>query len=251
MKGGDLIYQTSDQYSSIEVIDYQKKLRSLHFGNSTQQSAMLLNNPDVLIHKYTQAMVIPLCWLEVKNVCLLGLGSGSIAKFIIHNFPQLKIDAIELRSTVIELAISFFHLPEKNSGLNIINQCAREWLNTEQPTPLYELILVDMFLTTTKGEDKTISLNTQLERLTGKLSDTGIIVFNHLGNTTKNLQLVNDLQQYSPELHIYSLVIDSCNSVIFACRRPVPAKLDDKIHYDYERQTSSPCRMYFEKLSKH
>jgi len=49
--GGELIYQKTDQYGKIEVVDHQQKIRSLHFGNITQQSAMLLNNPFLLVHQ--------------------------------------------------------------------------------------------------------------------------------------------------------------------------------------------------------
>lgn len=56
--GGQLVFSTRDKYDPIEVIEFQKSIRGLHFGNKTQQIGMFLYNPIVLIHKYTQAMLI-------------------------------------------------------------------------------------------------------------------------------------------------------------------------------------------------
>ena len=86
MLGGELIHQTSDEYGSIEVIDYMQKIRGLHFGNKTQQSASLLCNPYFLIHKYAQAMTLPICRLNVKRVLVIGLGAGSIVKYFYNYF---------------------------------------------------------------------------------------------------------------------------------------------------------------------
>ena len=68
--GGQLIYSTRDNYGPIEVIDFKQTLRSLHFGNATQQTGMFLYNPNILIHKYTQAMLTSLCWHIPKNILL-------------------------------------------------------------------------------------------------------------------------------------------------------------------------------------
>ena len=150
MHGGELIHQTSDEFGSIEVIEFQQKIRSLHFGNKTQQSAMLLNHPYILIHKYAQAMMLPLCWTNASKVLVLGLGSGSIVKYLYNYFQHLKIDAIELRPAVIELASEYFLLPECDERFKIFNESAFDWLDRQQENTLsenekYDLIIVDMF----------------------------------------------------------------------------------------------------------
>ena len=40
---------------------------------------MFFYNPNLLVHKYTQAMLTPLCWRLPENVLVLGVGGGSMS----------------------------------------------------------------------------------------------------------------------------------------------------------------------------
>ena len=87
--GGKLIYSTKDEFGPIEIVEFYNRMRSLHFGNKTQQTGMFLYNPVILIHKYTQAMLTPLAWQVPEKALMLGLGAGSIAKFLLHYYQHL------------------------------------------------------------------------------------------------------------------------------------------------------------------
>lgn len=244
MLGGELIYQTSDNYGSIEVVDYLNELRALHFGNATQQSACLICNPDFLVHKYAQAMLLPFCWLKPKRVLVLGLGAGSIVKYLHHYHPEIQIDTVELRSKVIEVASEFFHLPAPNSRLNIYNDSAQNWL-CHSSTQNYDLIIVDIFLANEDGKDITVDLSDTMQLIYHKLSSNGIAVFNQLG---ENIDLSPELTQFSQP--IYKLNIDSTNLITFASRRPIPKQIAPENYLSLAKISTVPYQLNFDLLQK-
>lgn len=248
MHGGELIYETSDEYGKIQVVDFQQQYRSLHFGNRTQQSAMLLKNPYVLIHKYTQAMVLPLCWSDTERVLLLGLGGGSIAKYIHNYFQDIDIHAVEIRQSVTSTAREYFLLPDESSRFCMFNQCATDWLENRSVSDRYDLIFVDLFLTTKTGKDKSIHVNEKLDALMDMLSNNGWLIFNQLGPEAINSHIIRQLQKICPSLHTYSIKIDEHNTIILCSRNSAPGKISDECFYEFEKQYSSPYKQYYEKL---
>src|SRR3569623_1391487 len=109
---GTLIHRSRDADGPIEVVD-DGVIRTLHFGNDVRQSSMALHDPVHLMLLYTQAMMSCLLFQpDPKRVLLIGLGGGSLAKFLLHHFPRCKIDAVERRAAVVKLAHGYFQLPE-------------------------------------------------------------------------------------------------------------------------------------------
>ena len=127
--GGQLIHATEDDFGTIEVVEFQQSVRGLHFGNATQQSGMFLYNPNVLIHKYTQAMLTPICWYQPDTVLILGLGAGSLAKYLLHILPGIKIDGVDLRPEVIKVAQEYFYLPEEDENFALHYQLAQNYID--------------------------------------------------------------------------------------------------------------------------
>ena len=246
MLGGELIYQTSDEYGDIEVIDYFEKIRALHFGNKTHQSASLLCNPYFLIHKYAQAMLLPLCWLKPKSVLVLGLGAGSITKYLYNYHPDIVIDAVELRKKVIDVATQFFMLPDPDKRLNIYNNSVANWLKNSS-TKKYDLIIVDVFLTSSTGTDITVDISSSFKQLDKLLSNTGVAVFNYLGDNIEAYPgyiIISEI--FKP--HLYSLNIESTNSLIIASRRPVPSTINNDVFNKLSDISSLPYKEYFQLL---
>lgn len=254
MYGGELIHQAKDELGTIEVVDIQQKVRSLHFGNKTQQSAMLLNNPYLLIHKYAQAMVLPLCWVKAKKVLVLGLGSGSIIKYLYNYFPNIHIDAVELRPKVIELASEYFLLPNCNERFQVYNESAFEWLdkhntdNNIEEADKYDLIIVDMFLTSKAGKDITIDVSSTINKLYNLLTENGVIAFNQLGQNIFSYSAFDSLLSVYLTHQLYSIDIDSINTILLASRSTIPSSIPDETFHHFEKNHSSPYKYFFENL---
>jgi len=243
MLGGKLVHQTSDEYGTIEVVDYMDQLRAMHFGNSTQQSTSLLCNPFFLIHKYAQAMLLPLCWLQAKRVLVLGLGAGSIVKYLYQYHPELKIDAIELRSSVTEVAHDFFMLPNPDERLTIYNSSAEDWLKSEI-NHKYDLIIVDLFLTANDNKDITVDIATSLQSIPERLTQKGVATFNHLAKNIQSYPGFNEISKCF-DYPLHSINIESTNSILLASLSPIPEIITDSELSKMSAISTLPYEQYF------
>jgi spermidine synthase len=144
--GGVLVHCSRDDQGLLEIIDTDG-VRTLHFGTTPKQSAMSLEDPDRLELPYVRAMLAGLLFTaEPRRVLLLGLGGGSLAKFLLRHFPDCRIDAVEARASVEVVARRFFGLPE-DERLKIHIADGNEFVCSTPDSRLesYDHILVDVF----------------------------------------------------------------------------------------------------------
>src|SRR5690606_10573719 len=96
-------------------------LRYLHLGGTAIQSAMRLDAPDDLALAYTRTMMAALLFHpEPRDVTLIGLGGGSLAKYIYRELPRARIVALEVDARVVTAARHMFHLPTGKRRLRVI-----------------------------------------------------------------------------------------------------------------------------------
>ena len=79
--------------TSIEVSE-KAGVRYLHFSAEWIQGAMRIQKPNALELAYTREMMAGLLLREPpwpREALLIGLGAGSLAKFIYHQLPETKI----------------------------------------------------------------------------------------------------------------------------------------------------------------
>lgn len=106
--------------SMVEVTEYHG-IRELHLGTGAIQSAMRISRPWDLELAYTRAMMSYLLFVpEPKEVLMIGLGGGSLAKFIRKHRPQTRITAVEISPQVVNAARTHFELPENDDTLEVI-----------------------------------------------------------------------------------------------------------------------------------
>lgn len=144
--GGTLIHAGRDGHGLLEVVD-DGFFRSLHFGTEPKQSSMDVHNPARLALTYTRAMTAALLFREgePQRALIIGLGGGSLAKFLLSHFPACRIDAVELRERVVEVAREFFLLPE-DPRLQVFVEDAGRFVRRSIPEENgYDLILVDAY----------------------------------------------------------------------------------------------------------
>jgi spermidine synthase len=142
--GGTLVHRCRDEYGVLEIVETHG-IRSLHFGTSPRQSALDLDDPNRLELPYVRAMLSALAFLpEPGRVLILGLGGGSLARFLLREFPQCRVDAVELRPQVVELAQNYFSLP-KDPRLTVHLGDATAYVHSPPHNFRYDLILVDAY----------------------------------------------------------------------------------------------------------
>lgn len=137
---------TSSSSSSIDVSE-QAGVRYLHFGSEWIQGAMRVARPWKLELDYTRVMMAPLLLVPEpawpRRVLIVGLGAGSLVKFLYRHRPQARLDVVEIDPQVVACARQHFKLPEDAGRIAIeIGDGARHVATGGEP---YDLVLVDGF----------------------------------------------------------------------------------------------------------
>lgn len=96
-------------------------VRTLHIGSDTVQSAMRLARPNDLELSYTRSMMAHLLFMPPpERALLIGLGGGSLAKFMYHRLPDVRIKAVEVSDQVVAIARHYFHVPADDSRFEVV-----------------------------------------------------------------------------------------------------------------------------------
>ena len=128
-------------------ISEEAGVRYLHFGSDWVQGAMRIARPWSLELAYTREMMAGLLlhgdshW--PRSALLVGLGAGSLAKFIYRNLPDCRITVVEINPQVEFIARQYFKLPDDPVRLTVtIGDGADYMLAGER---CFDYILVDGF----------------------------------------------------------------------------------------------------------
>jgi spermidine synthase len=119
-------------------------VRALHLGSSTTQSAMRIRDPFALELTYTRGMM---CFLlfnkNVKQVLAIGLGGGSLPKYIHAYCPEIVSKVIELNPKIIQVARSQFCVPENDERLDIVEGDGLVYL--AESADIADVLMIDAF----------------------------------------------------------------------------------------------------------
>ena len=127
----------------LEVTE-ERGMRTLHLGSRAIQSAMRISRPWDLELAYTRAMMGFLMFNNMpQDVLMIGLGGGSLAKFIRRQRPQTRITAVEIDPRVIAAARTHFELPPDDDALRVVE--ADGALYVRQHPASADVILLDGF----------------------------------------------------------------------------------------------------------
>ncbi|MFC1523848.1 hypothetical protein ACFL6N_03565 [Thermodesulfobacteriota bacterium] len=220
---GKIIHRTRDEFGELIVTEGAMN-RSLYFGQGAKQSSMFVDFPDDLTMHYSRAMMSGLIFNpHPRNSLLIGLGGGSIVKFLIRACPECRLDVIELRGKVIDLSHEFFALPRTRPNLNIMQADGREYVFKCEQTPdcRYDLILVDAY--DDSGQVDEVADREFITAAKECLTRQGILVYNLWNRSEGNYyhcrNLINSIFAGS---HL-QLVLegDKGHAIIFAFRTPI------------------------------
>lgn len=127
-------------------ISEEAGVRYLHFGSDWVQGAMRIARPFALELNYTREMMLPLLlrpgdWPQ--RVLLVGLGAGSLSKFLWRYRPEARLTVVEIEPRVEAAARQFFKLPDDPQRIHIHFADGADFMIRSKQR--YDLILVDGF----------------------------------------------------------------------------------------------------------
>ena len=95
-------------------------MRTLHVGGEAIQSSMRIDDPYALALDYTRCMMgFLLFHPEPREVLMIGLGGGSLAKFVHKNFRKAIVRVVEVEEQIVSAAREHFALPRDDARLKV------------------------------------------------------------------------------------------------------------------------------------
>ena len=114
------IHKSVSEFATVEVIEVDG-VRSLYLGSVTIQSSMRTKAPLALELTYSRGMMAFLLFTKTaKHVLSIGLGGGSVPKFIHAFCPTIRQTVVEINPQITATARSHFFVPANDSQLEII-----------------------------------------------------------------------------------------------------------------------------------
>ncbi len=155
-------------------------VRSLHLGNSVIQSSMRIRAPHDLVLAYTRGMM---CYLlfrpQARRLLLIGLGGGSIPKFVRHYLPrQVHVTAVEINPRVIEVARGHFLLPPDDDRLRVVESDGAAYVR-EHPAAT-DVLMLDAYAR--DGLASELCSQDFYDRCADALTEEGMLVANLWGS---------------------------------------------------------------------
>lgn len=131
------------RHASVEISE-RDGVRCLHLGGDAIQSAIRLDAPDALELHYTRAMMGFLLFQpEPRDILMIGLGGGSIARFVHRRLESARMTVIELNPRVVAVARAHFGLPVDDERLQVLIEDGAEYVPAHEQSA--DALLLDAF----------------------------------------------------------------------------------------------------------
>lgn len=166
------------QYNSVQIyngLDHntQQPIKTMAI-NSETNSAMFLNSDD-LVYEYTKYYRLAKHFKpDLKNGLMIGGGGYSYPKDFLKNFPDAKLDVVEIDPGLTELAQKYFNL-KLDPRLTIYHQDARTYLNKNNKK--YDAVFGDAFKSFYSIPYQ-LTTKEAVEKIYQALNDDGVVILN-------------------------------------------------------------------------
>ncbi len=214
---GELLHHCRDEWGELSVRQDSHR-RMLCFGNAIEQSCIDIHQPARLCHAYTQVMMLGFLLAPTASHCtLLGLGAGALAQAVLHHQPACRMDAVELRPRVVELAREWFALPD-DKRLRLHARDAWEYLN-HKPVPT-DLLMTDLYVS--DGMHELQAQQQFLAACRSALKPGGILIANYWLKSNLTSHALNEALLNAFDQQLVTLSIPDGNCIAFAFDGGIP-----------------------------
>jgi spermidine synthase len=167
-------------------------VRTLHIGSDTVQSAMRLARPIDLELSYTRSMMACLLFTSAPGeVLTIGLGGGSVAKFVYHRLLQARVTAVEVNSEVVAIARQFFHVPANEPRFQVVIADGAEYVQRNDVSA--DILIVDGYDADAHAEE--LASRDFYVACRERLKDAGVLVVNLWGGDKSFTTLLQRIEE--------------------------------------------------------
>ena len=218
IKQGTLLHAQRDAYGLIQVIETQHS-RCLYFNTPVEQSHFLIHAPFQLELDYQAKMtdlVLQFCQKKQPYRLLsLGVGGGLMNRYLYDILPNLSQTLVELRAIVLDTAYQYFNLPDAPQIIPVIDDAMHF---VTQPTPPFDIILVDLY--DEQGMPPDCTTDAFLTNLMFLQKRPGLVIFNLWKEDLEALNAIQTFcqrkQQQNPKITLENYLISSSGNIILA-----------------------------------
>lgn len=199
---------TSAPKHSVDISE-EAGVRHLHFGSDWIQGAMRIARPWSLELAYTREMMAGLLLRPQtqwpRHALLIGLGAGSLAKFIYRNLPDCHITVVEINPQVEYIARQYFKLPDDPKRLDVIIACGADYMLAGGRK--FDLILADGYDPDAKAG--VLDTDPFYQACRSRLSERGLFGANLLG---RNKGFQGSIERIKTAFDQRAIIFPSCDS---------------------------------------
>ena len=155
---------------------------------------MSISKPHWLALSYTRFMMASLLFMNPPGRALVvGVGAGSIIRFIHHHFPSCVVDGVDYSPHILKLARGYFNLPH-SAAIRLHCSDGLDFL-ADRKNLLYDMIFVDAF--DQDGMAASVYCAEFFSRCRQHLKENGIVSLNSWsGDGSRMNQICSDLERY-------------------------------------------------------
>lgn len=202
------------RHSSVEVSE-ARGVRALHLGGLAIQSAIRLSRPEALELHYTRAMMSFMLFEPApRDILMVGLGGGSIARFVHARLPMTRMTVVEINPRVLAAARAHFGLPEENERLVVEIADGAAYVPAHRGCA--DVLLLDAF------EDgvsvKALATQAFYDACRAALRPGGILVVNFIASERKFGTYLGRIEQAFDDQVLLLPSGDRVNNIILAFR---------------------------------
>lgn len=195
-------------------------IRYLHFDSPWVQGAMRMRKPSELVLAYTQQMMAWLLFIEPdvrSRIALLGLGAGSLLRFVLRN-TRSAATTVEWNPRVVAVCRSHFRLPEsKRSRIDVCD--AGQWVQDPKNMDRYQVLMVDLYDGAAQGP--VCNSFEFYDNCRKALCEPGVMTVNLFGNHPSFAHNLENIRKAFGGRVLVLPEIDEGNSVVIALKGPV------------------------------
>ena len=218
-------------HTTVEISE-RNGVRYLHLGGPAVQSAMRLKDPFGLELEYTRAMLAFLLFKpDPRDIALIGLGGGSLAKFIHRHLANSRLVALEINPEVVAAARGYFLLPQDDERLAVLTGDGATFVH-EHPHS-QDVLLVDGY--DAKRIVDALASPEFYRACWNMLRPGGVAVFNLWGSDEYFPRYYDRIARAFGE-HVLQLPAEKKgNIIVFAFRKPLPSADFDFLQMEADR----------------
>ncbi len=174
-EGPEVRYARDTVYHRITVSD-EGGVRYLKLDNYWQ-SAMDLVDPRRTVFRYADYMHAGILFQpQPRRVLVIGMGGGTVPKRYVQDYPQVRVDVVEIDPEVVEVAYRFFRVP-RDGRLRAFAQDGRQFVQGTEER--YDHVLMDAYLRDTLPFH--LATREFFREVRAKLQPGGVFVVNVIG----------------------------------------------------------------------